>query len=41
MSNGELQFYIRKITDHIDEARNWLDTTPGQDPNMNRLKDVE
>jgi hypothetical protein len=41
MSNGELQFHIRKITDHIDEARNWLDTTPGQDPEMNRIKDSE
>lgn len=33
-----LEFHVKKITDSIDEARNWLDTIPGQHPNRNRLK---
>lgn len=32
-----LEFHISKITDHIDEARNWLDTIPYQDADRNRL----
>lgn len=33
-----LEFHVKKITDHIDEARNWLDTIDGQDPKRNRLE---
>lgn len=32
-----LEFHVKKITDHIDEARNWLDTIDGQEPDRNRL----
>ena len=32
-----LEFHVKRITDSIEEARNWLDTIPGQDPNRNRL----
>jgi len=35
-SRQNLEFHIKKITDHIDEARNWLDTIEGQNPNRNR-----
>lgn len=34
---SSLEFHISKITDHIDEARNWLDTIPYQDDARNRL----
>lgn len=33
-----LEFHISKITDHIEEARNWLDTIPYQDQRRNRMK---
>lgn len=32
-----LEWHIERITDLVDEARNWLDTVPGQQPNRNRL----
>lgn len=35
---NSLEFHIAKITDHIDEARNWLDTIPNQNPARNRLR---
>ena len=41
VSAGNLQFHIKKITDNIDEARNWLDTIPGQNQDFNRTKDLE
>lgn len=33
-----LQFHIRRITDNIDEARNWLDTIPFQEEDRKRIK---
>lgn len=32
-----LEFHIKRITDNIDEARNWLDTIPYQSPERNRV----
>lgn len=32
-----LKWHISRITDHIDEVRNWLDTIPHQDQDRNRL----
>lgn len=32
-----LEWHVKRITDSIDEARNWLDTIPGQQPERNRL----
>ncbi len=32
-----LQWHVSKLTNIIDEARNLLDTIPGQNPEMNRL----
>ncbi len=36
-----LQWHIRKITDNIDEARNFLDTIPGQSPELNRIEQMK
>ncbi len=36
-----LEFHIRKITDNIEEARNWLDTIPFQDPSRKGLKEPD
>ncbi len=36
-----LEWHISRITDLVDEARNWLDTIPGQEPGRNRLNLVE
>jgi len=36
-----LKFHIKKITDNIDEARNWLDTIEGQEPKRNRLNNLD
>lgn len=33
-----LEFHVQKITDHIDNARNLLDTIPGQTIERNRIK---
>lgn len=33
-----LEWHIKKLTDNIENARNILDTIPGQDPKRNRLK---
>ena len=33
-----LEYHITRITDSIDEARNWLDTVPGQRKERNRLE---
>jgi hypothetical protein len=35
-----LEFHVKRITDSIDEARNWLDTIPGQEESRNRIKDL-
>lgn len=32
-----LEWHIERITDLVDEARNWLDTVPGQQAGRNRL----
>lgn len=32
-----LEWHIERLTDLVDEARNWLDTVPGQQPTRNRL----
>lgn len=32
-----LEWHVGRITDLVDEARNWLDTIPGQNPERNRL----
>ncbi len=32
-----LEWHVRRITDLVDEARVWLDTIPGQEPERNRL----
>ncbi len=31
-----LEWHIERITDLVDETRNWLDTVPGQKPNRKR-----
>ncbi len=36
-----LEWHISKITDNIEEARNLLDTIPFQDPDRNRIGDIE
>jgi len=41
ITNGNLQFHIKKIIDNIDEAKNWLDTIPCQDDDLNRIKNSE
>lgn len=35
-----LQWHVSKLTSIIDEARNLLDTMPGQNPNLNRLNNL-
>ena len=35
--NNNLEWHVSKLTNIIDEARNLLDTIPGQDPKFNRL----
>ena len=37
MERQSLEFHVRRITDNIDEVRNWLDTIPGQQSERNRL----
>lgn len=37
MERQSLEFHIERITDSIDEARNWLDTIPGQKEGRNRI----
>lgn len=32
-----LEWHVERLTNLIDEARNWLDTIPGQTPESNRL----
>ncbi len=36
-NDGNLGWHVGKLTDLIDEARNLLDTVPGQSPERNRL----
>jgi hypothetical protein len=36
-----LEWHISRITDLVDEARNWLDTVPGQHPDRNRMNLLE
>ena len=33
-----LEWHVERVTDLLDEARNWMDTMPGQKPGRNRLK---
>lgn len=33
---ANLEYHVRRITDSIDEARNWLDSIPGQNPKLDR-----
>ena len=40
-SKKSLEWHIERITNLVDETRNWLDTIPGQDQNRNRLNFVE
>lgn len=37
-SAKNLEWHVERITDLVDEARNWLDTIPGQKPARDRLK---
>ena len=37
-ATASLEFHIERITDLVDETRNWLDTVPGQKPGRNRPK---
>lgn len=32
-----LEWHVERVTDLLDEARNWMDTIPGQKPQRNRL----
>ena len=41
MERQSLEFHVRRITDNIDEVRNWLDTIPGQSSDRNRLEDTK
>lgn len=36
-SQKNLEWHVERITDLIDETRNWLDTIPGQKPERDRL----
>jgi hypothetical protein len=36
-SKKNLEWHIERITNLVDETRNWLDTVPGQKPERNRL----
>jgi KilA-N domain len=36
-SLNNLEWHVERITNLVDEARNWLDTMPGQKPDRNRL----
>ena len=40
-SQKSLEWHIERITNLVDETRNWLDTIPGQDPDRNRLNFLE
>jgi len=40
-SRKNLEWHISKITDNIEEARNLLDTIPFQNPDRNRIGNVE
>ncbi len=37
----DLEFHIDRITNLVDETRNWLDTIPGQKPGRDRTKRLE
>ncbi len=39
-SRKSLDWHIERITNLVDETRNWLDTIPGQDPVRNRLTEL-
>lgn len=32
-----LEWHVQRLTELVEEARNWLDTIPGQSPERNRL----
>ncbi|MBI1226644.1 MAG: KilA-N domain-containing protein [Bacteroidetes bacterium] len=36
-SKMHLEWHVERITNLVDETRNWLDTIPGQSPGRNRL----
>lgn len=36
-SQKNLEWHVGRITSLVDEARNWLDTIPGQKPELNRI----
>ncbi len=36
-----LEWHVERVTDLLDEARNWMDSMPGQRPERNRLKTPE
>lgn len=40
-SRKNLEWHVERITNLVDETRNWLDTIPGQKPDRNRLKHLE
>ena len=40
-SRKNLEWHIGRITNLVDETRNWLDTIPGQQPDRNRLNYLE
>ena len=37
-SAKNLEWHVERITNLVDETRNWLDTIPGQKPDRDRLK---
>lgn len=37
-NSRSLEWHIERITNLVDETRNWLDTIPGQKPERNRLR---
>ena len=38
INRRDLEYHVSRITSSIDEARNWLDTIPGQRQELNRLQ---
>lgn len=36
-SGKNLEWHVERVTDLLDEARNWMDSMPGQKPARNRL----
>ncbi len=40
-SAKNLEWHVERITNLVDETRNWLDTIPGQKPERDRLKALQ